>query len=270
MAKNKKGNKTLKGGRLIGSGSSGYVFRPPLKCGDKTYSADYVSKVFFDERSAKEEYEKGLLVRELDPDSKHFITPEDICEYDKSQENANYPKFTKTKNMLNRRTRSKHKRGLQVIYKYGGVPIYDIFMKSKRKDEIDFDDKKLFDDLDTDQLNLFIKCMKKAVSLLDLLHEQCVHGDLTHENMVYDEEHGIRLIDFGKAELISDLTPSQVEKRKAEDFASLCAVCLTVIDSAWLQESEVFDDWISKAKRPKLSTDDYRTIIKSIPDAADS
>ena len=129
--KNKqKQSKSRRGGRLLGKGMYGWAFMPPLACQEFNPRPDdtnkYISKIFVNEIKATEEYEKGMMIKPLDPEGRLFITPEAMCSYEDAQENANWEKFITAKEKLSQALKGKTIPKIQIIYKYGGTNIENI------------------------------------------------------------------------------------------------------------------------------------------------
>ena len=79
-------NKTLKGGKKIGEGSFGCVYRPALKCkGDKERRHGMISKLT-DIQTAKTEYKSNEEIRDIDPKFQYHISPSHICIPDEPDE----------------------------------------------------------------------------------------------------------------------------------------------------------------------------------------
>ena len=255
-----------KGGRLIGRGAYGWVFSPPLKCIGEDKMPDnkiFVSKIFLSEKSALEEYRKGMLIKELDSEGRMFITPESICEYEEIQDNANYAIFNgkKTKG-----------RAFQIIYKNGGLPIENILVRNPPYPgrSINFAKAPNFELLDATKLGLYIKCLKSLVPILDKLHERFIHADLHVGNILYNDD-GVRIIDFGEAIAVDGLKPAQANKMKKEEFGGLLMIGFLCLGSKWvsLNFPNLFDRWLKSVIDcigGKRTIEDYKATILSIPD----
>jgi len=273
--KQKKPN-SKRGGKLLGKGMYGWAFMPPLKCPEFNPSADdknrYISKTFVNEKKAKEEYEKGMLIKPLDPEGKFFITPEAICSYEDIQENTNWDKFIEAKKAVSIKGIAVPK--IQIIYKYGGTNIENVLVKNPPyyKLPINFSKQADWELLDPTKFGLFIRCLKGFVPILDRLHAQFIHSDLHVGNMIYDETQGVRLIDFGEAVSLEGMKPPKALKMKLDEYAMLIMIGWNVIGSRWgmTHFPKVFMPWVESVMmvigNKKSTLDDYRALMLSMPE----
>ena len=102
LKKHKKNNKSLIGGKYLGSGTYGCVVTPPLPCklsrlAKKTFkkknnrnNRKYVSKII--KQSDDDTYHEihiSKQIKKIDPDQKYFITYESVCNIKKVPSNRN-------------------------------------------------------------------------------------------------------------------------------------------------------------------------------------
>jgi len=271
-------NKYLRGGRLLGKGAYGWAFMPPLACPEFNPAADdtnrYISKTFVNEKKAAEEYEKGMLIKPLDPEGKFFITPEVMCSYEDVQENANWGLFTAAKEKMTHALKGKAIPKIQIIYKYGGTKIENILVKNLPyyTSIINFSKAADWELLDPTKFGLFIRCLKGFVPILDKLHEKFIHRDLHVGNMVYDESQGVRLIDFGEAMSIEDMKPAKALKMKLDEYAMLIMIGWNIVGSRWgmTHFPNIFMPWAASVMtvigNKKSTLDDYRALMLSMPE----
>lgn len=172
--KNKSKRKTYrkKGGGIIGKGISGTVHYPALQCKipSETPVGDYVSKLS-KKKCAENEFSITAKLRDLPDGNLYAIYPEYMCEYD-------------TKHNL-------------LFSKFGGECLGSFYeniqtlLHTKEINKKDFD-VKYFENV--------IAALKELKSNVKYLNENKIyHGDLSLNNMLYDEKHNkIYLIDFEK------------------------------------------------------------------------
>lgn len=267
-----------RGGRLLGKGMYGWAFMPPLACPEFNPSADdtnrYISKTFVNEKKATEEYEKGMMIKPLDPEGKLFITPEAICSYEDVQENTNWGQFVAAKEKMSQALKGKAIPKIQIIYKYGGTKIENILVKKPPyyASAINFSKQADWELLDPTKFGLFVRALKGFVPILDRLHTQFIHADLHVGNMIYDEEQGVRLIDFGEAKSLEGMKPNAALKMKLDEYAMLIMIGWNIVGSRWgmAHFPKVYMPWAESVmmvignKKSKL--DDYRALMLAMPE----
>jgi len=267
--------KTVKGGRLVGKGAYGWVFTPPLACPEFTpvEGVRYISKTFVNEKKATEEYEKGIQIRALDPEGLLFITPEAMCSYEDSQENANWGQFVEAKEKWSKAMKGKPASSTQIIYKYGGSKIQNILVKHPPYvgAAINFSKVADWELLDPMRMGVFIKALKGFVPILDRLHTQFIHRDLHVGNMLYDEVGGSRLIDFGEAAALEGMKPKAAEKAKLDEWAMLIMIGWHTAGSRWGMKyfPKIFLPWLESVMavigNKKSTIDDYKGLMLAMP-----
>jgi len=272
--RNKRG---VKGGQLVGKGSYGWAFMPPLACPEfnPVEGVKYISKTFLSEQKALEEYEKGMKIKTLDPEGRFFITPEAICSYADTQENANWGQFVEAKEKWSKTMKGKPASSIQIIYKYGGSKIENILVKNPPYalgSSIKFSDEAHWELLDPMRFGVFIRALKGFVPILDRLHTQFVHRDLHVGNMLYDEAGGARLIDFGEAAALDGMKPKAAEKAKLDEWAMLIMIGWNTAGSRWGMRyfPKVFLPWLESVMvvigNKKSTVDSYRALLLSMPE----
>lgn len=136
---------------LIGEGTYGKVYRPALPCNGKQIHGPFVGKVFEDDDEYKSQVRIAKRLHEIN--SRHIFS---IPMYETCPEN------------------------LQILYKDGGMDLYDYINDRKPK-----------------QFAKLIKNMKFVCrGIKMLIDNKLVHQDIKLENLVFNEEK-LYLIDFG-------------------------------------------------------------------------
>jgi hypothetical protein len=281
--------KTFKkrGGRKVGEGVYGQVFRPPLHCKGESvqkWSNDYVSKTVYKAVSEKELH-NSLLVKSLDPHGEWSITAESICEVNKVQTNEDY--------------KSGDERTEQIIFRYGGVSLDSLLQKPNVKGNPMYLINKIteegkmdihaFESLQSEGLAELVRQVKKLLPKLDVLNKRYCHGDLHFKNIVTDGEIP-RLIDFDSlyqvevqyaeekklldrcvkiksdCEWLTDrLDLTLYDSVRSDDVRRLWQGFVTIFESEWIKEvfPRKYDAWLNKEK-PYFRSD-YVLSIYSIP-----
>ena len=168
--------KNSKGGKLIGQGSYGCVFSPPLLCDKDTKRKNGVGKIFSESDVAQEEIQELENIKVIDPNGNFTIQMDAFCEVPKRN--------IKTEDDFSKC--SKKKKGIlteydQIIFKEEGLDLLNFSNKSEYK----------FSDI----LDGFINIAKGLLSLEK--HNTC-HRDIKPANIVIvNSSSELKLIDFG-------------------------------------------------------------------------
>ena len=185
------------GGKVLGSGAMGCIFKPALPCSGETTRPDgYVSKLLT-RTSARKEYNEILKIKEavtkIKDHSKYYIiggirhcapeavTKEDLEDYDTKctalKINSGYSK---------RKIQSIAKTGLgQLQLPDGGMDLFYYFKRKEFSDE-------LFHRINT----AMVKLLKDGIATLKKV--KVIHQDIKGDNIVYSEKENLaRLIDWG-------------------------------------------------------------------------
>ena len=185
------------GGKLIGTGSFGCVFKPSLTCPKEKSSDEIVSKVFFGKDSLKEAKEEILIDSMVDKIKGH----EKWCHiWYKRCKPGKYDKLIKKEPELddclyeNNILESEFDKYRQMLQgSYAGIPLNKLIIEKFTKKT--FSDKELFK---KEFLNL-MKLMKPLfLGLKQMYHHKISHNDIKDENIMVDSE-GCKYIDFGLA-----------------------------------------------------------------------
>lgn len=168
--------------KLIGSGAQGSIYRPPLDCIDEssgevmTFGDDMVGK-YMDRTTAMDQIAISKEIDRIDPDELYHIKIQSKCVPMKQMLNDPY----------------------QVVYKYGGLSLFD-YIDKYRSGEITIDAYKFL----YGYANVF-----KAICKLGLNHNDLHSGNI----LVLDTgtRYKFRLIDFvGSDEPPQDLPEAQL------------------------------------------------------------
>ena len=188
-AKRKTRKQRVKGGKKIGEGSYGKVFRPPLKClrnAPEFDSDEYISKVLTYE-DMEQEMSASDILKDLDKAGVWSIRALHFCTLGLAQNNANFNDSVSEK--------------YQVVYKYGGDD-FDHLLLSPEGAALNgnfydyIDDSEMWSKLSKDGFSLVARLIKGLLPQIRNMNEQIYHCDLHFGNIVYDGS-AARLIDFG-------------------------------------------------------------------------
>lgn len=204
-------SKNMIGGRYIGEGTYGCIFRPNLPCTGYPPNNRYVSKLIANDDIDTEfsDLHTKFNIPKIDPDSKYFIVPIHNCTIDDITENdlkpsdnmlSKYPGHkgcsdkhvsdslvkslkSSVKSEKEDALRSLNTDNTQLIMEYGGKEVY----KLRKSDDVD--SKPLLETIWKQHLNLI-----KGIILLN--KNEIVHRDIKSENIVVNDDI-MRFIDFG-------------------------------------------------------------------------
>ena len=165
----------MEGGKLIGEGSYGCVFQPPLVCKKKQLPKSTVGKLT-SEDDTRVELEAASILRKIKEHKDYFLIPEGSCS-PRIQEYQTDPDITKCTVTKGHDIRDFK----QLSMPYGGVDIYRYSLINK--DHVPF--------------FILMKHLLEAGSLM-LLHG-FVHHDISARNILVDKFGIARLIDFGQS-----------------------------------------------------------------------
>lgn len=274
--------RSQRGGKRIGQGANGAVFSPALSCKETSLnisknSRGYVSKVM-NREDAEREYNKSMLVRELDPSGKWSITAEKICPVGLTQDNANFTYKSDD---------------YQILYKNGGVSLWKLILKEGSTNYIQnylngqtFDgdsDDSVFLKLNTSGLPVLIKAVKSLLPGLNVLNKVYLHGDLHFDNIVYDGTV-CRIIDFMTLEKLKESMKSDLgepglsdrdklvieDEWRSLDVSVIFHTLLSVLKSKWVAQTFPghFTSWLEQYRIPGINRfrSDYLVAILTVPD----
>jgi len=194
--KNKKNEKL--GGKIIGSGGYGCIFKPVLKCRGKKRENNKISKLMVT-KNAKTEYSdivKFLPYLKRIPDYEKFFLVYDvtICKPDKLDEEDLEDFDSKCKPLIKRKINSKNineERKLKLLsavnMPYGGMDVGE-YIEKEIKGEMASEKLILLN-------NQLMKLLKNGI--IPMNDENIYHCDLKDSNILVDSEMNTRLIDWG-------------------------------------------------------------------------
>jgi len=176
----------MEGGRLLGQGTYGCVFTPPLLCKKKDTLQNKVGKLTL-EKDATKEYNAYIYLHKIKEFNNYFVLPETICspkiidnQYDKDINKCDFLKKTKHKDMKVK----------QLTMRFGGIDLESI-------KHIHF-------------FSLFSQLLE-AGSLLILNH--LVHYDIYSKNILVDSQGVSRIIDFGQSFHVNEISEESIMDR---------------------------------------------------------
>jgi len=195
-----KTRKIKKGGKKIGEGSYGVVYKPPLKCSKKPeisekYKDGFVGKQVTDEEVDKE-IEATELIEKIDPNEDYTLQVRAYCEISPEQENANFSDISQG--------------DMQLIYRDGGQSLYSLM----DPDSLDFDDANF------DNVILGLRLIKGFIPILREFNQHFIHNDLHLGNLVWDGE-AVHMIDFAELKTLDELIKiySKHNQKNPEELA---------------------------------------------------
>lgn len=180
------------GGEVIGSGSYGCVFKPPLKCKNKTRKKRGVSKLMLKENG----FDEILIGRELERNissiknyKKYFIIPNEYCFADKQlKRDEIYMQKRCDKNIV--MNYYKNNELLLNTQLYGGKNLHEIL-----KDNFKSSEKKKISIVK----NISSKIKDILINGINPMHKISIyHTDIKPQNLVSNKKT-IKLIDWGLA-----------------------------------------------------------------------
>lgn len=195
------------GGKFLAQGSYGCVYgNPPLKCGKKRLSDDFVVKTM-SEVEANKELAEGSVISKIDPKSEFTIYPMRKCEVTQIDEkNDNCLRDCEIWDVARRARGCKIKKKQPVhglVMKYGGSDLnFDKFT--------DFD-KPVF----KVHTNDLLKPMLNVLNGIYKINKTHAHLDIKGMNMLYNSKSGsnqLYIIDFGLLSPREDLFTGRNEK----------------------------------------------------------
>jgi hypothetical protein len=188
--------KVQNGGKVIGRGGFGCVFRPPLKCiGKEVLDEGWVSKVL-KIKYANEEYDEYKIINDIDPEFKFHLNIKKPCSIDLSH--------VPTLNEIRDSSRDKCKS----IF---NIPVLDIGRKYKVI-QIEDGGMSLYDfmrtEFDTRSKEQFVECLKGYLNVFRGLKKMSengyLHADIKQDNILINSDLKMKLTDFGLMTKLED------------------------------------------------------------------
>lgn len=185
---------------IIGHGTYGCIYKPPIKCVAKTRKINYANKIakLLTKKSANIEYEEYSIISRIDPTNKYHLGKPVLCEADavelKKQTDAHpCKKYEEEKDKKEFRL---------LIMEYGGIEL-DTYMKTPSDFNMMF--------------------WRKVRNLLDGAELFAKHG-LTHRDikpnniLMNPKTHNLIYIDFGLSRNVTDLIKDILNGTKHTHF----------------------------------------------------
>jgi len=202
-----KKRRTLKGGEIIGSGTSGTVISPALPCfameeDTKTLS----SKIIFFGNAINETRDELLRrLRLVDPNQKMFIYSLGPC----------------TQTVPIESLEEENKKDILELQSQGAVPLAVTntgelsFFNMMKANKIDWSGT--FQNVGIARVREMLDTIKEYLNVLHT--QQIVHNDVQQDNIMLGLDRNVRLVDFGQSQMdIDNLTPEQLERAKRADL----------------------------------------------------
>jgi hypothetical protein len=203
MKTRKTRTKARKGGRKIGQGSYGVVYKPPLICSRKPEISTKYRDGFVGKQVTEEEVDKEIhasdLIETVDPNEDYTLHVRAYCDISPEQENANFLDISQG--------------DMQLIYRDGGQSLYSLM----DPDILNFDD---VTDVNFDNLILGLRLIKGFMPNLREFNQHFIHNDLHLGNIVWDGE-ALRMIDFAELKTVDELIEiyAKHNKKNPEEMA---------------------------------------------------
>jgi len=172
------------GGELLGQGSYGCAFDPPLDCKRELTTKMNVGKIT-SISEAHREYSMSLALEELPYSEEYFVLIKDSC-IPKARSNQKDKSLSKCKTLEGVKLPSR----IQLLMPFGGKPLAQIQFNSPG------------------ELYLLGKKLLEAGTLL--LLGGVVHADIHGSNIVVDSTGNIKIIDLGKSWSVNSLNEENV------------------------------------------------------------
>lgn len=229
---------------LIGEGTYGSVYRPPLQCkqkriDDKYGNDNYVMKVSTED-SIKPERNIAKILHKIDPTSKYFIY---IIPIKKVNLNVNIYKIGS--HVVKYNPNSDY---YGYYMKYGGLTLKQYINENRNIITVD----------------LIWSWLCKLIEALHILYDHNIlHLDIKCANIVVDQNREIRLIDFG----LSNILTENVKHNKnilVDQFYSIYPLFYNVLYSSYSELNLIYDCLFSKNTKKNL-----RKLIKKLTDEID-
>jgi serine/threonine protein kinase len=182
----------MRGGDLIGEGSYGCVFDPPLLCkGDTEPASGKVSKLLLTSDAADEEKE-NRIINKIDPKFKWHLKSDKRCKV-KIPETFEYIDHC---TLARNRDLSKFR---NIIQEHGGESVAKYITTKPLSFSKKESKHKHF-------INLFLQSENLLVGIKELFEKNMCHFDIKSDNAVYNEnKKRFNFIDFGLTRPIDDV-----------------------------------------------------------------
>lgn len=234
---------------VIGYGTFGCIYKPPIKCSNKTRRINYATKIskLLTKKSADAEYAEYNIVSKIDPTNKYHLGKPVLCEADaadllKKTDDHSCEKYNEEKD--NREFRL-------LIMEYGGIEL-DAYIKKPSM--------------------LRLNIWKMARNLIEgaqlFAKHGILHRDIKPSNILINPKtQSIIYIDFGLSRNIADLTKDVLNGTKKTRFLwiypleyGLFTSVESIIKMSNSDEFDVFYKKIIKSLLFDISSDDSKQV----------
>lgn len=187
--------KTRKGGKVIGSGGFGCVFRPALKCSKKRNRGTNMVSKLMTKRHAKKEYSTikkiKKIVSEIPQYSSHFLinhvsscTPAPLTDSDLSNFDEKCKVMKKYDDITSKNVNENLNKLKSLNLPDGGISLTNYYGNMKSESDFEYINKQL------------IKLLENGIIPMNQLG--VYHGDIKEGNILFNlHTHRIGLIDWG-------------------------------------------------------------------------
>jgi len=217
---------------LIGKGSFGCTYKPPLKCIDKPnlnkkHDEDAMKFMKNDDYTKWEKFISEIINR-IDPNHEYFIAlSEDQCTIDIVKEKEEIDKC------MNYRRSTVKNEFIGFFIKYGGITL-DKYLTLNKNNYYDT-----------------FKIMLHLLKGLSILHKNnIIHRDLKGNNIVIGSDNISRIIDFGLAKII-DKSDENYKKKIYDDIDDLMSIFRL---EQFKEQETIYDDFKKLKNKILMST----------------
>jgi len=196
--KNKRRRRNRKGGEALASGGFGCIFKPAIKCKNKTERITGVSKMSIEQHGKQEMSEIEKIKKKLDKIKnyeKYFLLDVEMCYPDKltKEDMINFDKkcFALTRYNINEKNVNSKLSKLTIL----NMPDAGIDLKDWLVVDGKITKEKMY------LLNqLVVKLLKNGVRPMN--NADVIHNDLKDRNVMVDKQMDARIIDWGLAGVV--------------------------------------------------------------------
>lgn len=192
--------KNYKGGDLIGQGSYGCVFKPPLKCEKNIRRPRNKVTKLINYNNAVKELEEFNKIESIDKSHKYHLPKPHVCKYNNIYDNE--PGMEKCKFLKN-----KDKKNLVFIqYKDGGIELESFLLSGELTSEKNIKD-------------FLLKFYDLIYGLAEMNNNDFIHNDIKSINIVINpKNYDLNYIDFGLSQSIK--TKKSLSEREIHIYSA--------------------------------------------------